>query len=132
MGICQVGRKATAGLLGSDTTASYSAFDYIAIGEDDTAFSSDQTGLQSQFAIAASTGTVDDSTPDAPYLQLVKTGFTFAGGDATTTIYEFGVFDGATGSGTDNMLCRSVGSGVACGDDDTLDVTIKVTVSQGS
>ena len=32
MGICQVGRKATAGLLGSDTTASYSAFDYIAIG----------------------------------------------------------------------------------------------------
>jgi len=132
MGICQVGRKATAGLLGTDTTAGYTAFDYIAIGEDGTAFSSSQTGLIIQFAIAATTGTVNDDSADAPYLQLVKTGFTFAGGDATTTINEFGVFDGATGSGTDNMLCRSTGSGVACGDDDTLDVTIKITVSQGS
>lgn len=130
MGISRVGRKATAGLLGSDTTASYTAFNYIAIGTDNTAFASTQTGLIAQHTNADAVGTVDDSSPDAPYLQLVKTGFTFGGG--AVTIYEFGVFDGATGSGTDNMLCRSVGSGVACGVSDTLDVTIKVTIQQGS
>jgi len=124
MGVCNVGLKAAVGLLGTDTTGSYTAFDYIEIGTDNTAFSATQTANLAADSIAAATGTVDDSTPASPYLQLVKTGFTFAG---SKTIYEFAVFDGSTGSGTDDMLCRSVGSGIAVTSDDTLDVTIKVT-----
>jgi hypothetical protein len=123
------GLESIVGLICSDQAASYSAFDYVAIGTDNTAAAATQTGLQAQDSIAAATGTVDTTTPDAPFAQWVKTGFTFAG---TKTIYEFGVFDGSTGTGTDTLLCRSVGSGISVTSDDTLDVTIKVTASDGS
>lgn len=127
MGITNAGFAEVAALIGEDTAASGSTFDAIAIGTDSTAFSADQTALISEDQRSAATGTRITTTQTNDTFQLAKTGFTFG---SSKTIYEYGIFNHSTTGGT--MLCRSVTSGQAVTSDDTLDVTIKVQIKQGS
>jgi len=119
--IVNVGLGMLSGLINNDTAGSYTAVDYIAIGGDNTAAAAGQTGLLDQVQIAASTGTQSGTNDET--LEMNHE-FSFSG---TDTIYEFAVFDGSTGSGTDDMLCRSVGGGISVVNGSTIDVTIKIT-----
>ena len=127
MAIVSDGMVWVAKAIGNDTASATALMDFIAIGTDNTAAATAQSALIAQDQIAAATGTnVSTKWGINDTLQLVKDAFTFAG---SKTIYEFGVFNAASGG---QMLCRSVGGGVAVTADDELKVTVKIEVKQGA
>ena len=128
MTIVNDGMRAVAALIGTDTSASTTAFGYIAIGTDATPPTAADTGLAAQDQIAAATGTNVTVNVSYDTLQLVKDAFSFG---SSKSIKEVGVFNGSTGSGTDAMLSRATFAAVNVTSDDTLKVTVKETVVQG-
>lgn len=134
MAITNSGMACVADLIG-DVTGLETAFDYIFIGwgtGSDTAESAAHTGLQGtnesgQQDAAPGRDSTGGQTNDT--LVLDQTGYQ----PGAVTVNEIGIFNGSTGSGTDDMLCREkLTTGIALGGSDTLDVTYKVTVQQGS
>ena len=126
MTITNAGMAEVAGLIGTDTTGSCTAFDYIAIGTGTTAPAATDTALGTEQQRAAATGTQVTTTVTNDTLQLVKDAFSFSGDYAIT---EAGVFNDAS-AGT--MLSRTTFSAVNVTADDTLKVTIKIQVKQGA
>ena len=124
--ITNAGMAEVAGLIGTDTTGDVTAFDYIAIGTGTTAPSATDTALVSEQQRAAATGTRVTTTVTNDTLQLVKDAFSFSGSYAIT---EVGVFNASTGG---TMLSRSTFSAVNVTANDTLKVTVKIQVKQGS
>lgn len=124
--ITNAGMAEVAGLIGTDTQGDVTAFDYIAIGTGTTAPSASDTTLASEQQRAAATGTRVTTTVTNDTLQLVKDAFTFSGSYAIT---EVGVFNASTGG---TMLSRSTFSAVNVTSNDTLKVTVKIQVKQGS
>jgi len=124
--ITNAGMAEVAGLIGTDTTGDVTAFDYIAIGTGTTAPSATDTALVSEQQRAAATGTRVTTTVTNETLQLVKDAFSFSGSYAIT---EVGVFNASTGG---TMLSRSTFSAVNVTANDTLKVTVKIQVKQGS
>ena len=124
--ITNAGMAEVAGLIGTDTQGDVTAFDYIAIGTGTTAPSATQTALVSEQQRAAATGTRVTTSVTNDTLQLVKDAFSFSGSYAIT---EVGVFNSSSGG---TMLSRSTFSAVNVTANDTLKVTVKIQVKQGS
>lgn len=132
--ITNTGMAAAVDLIG-DVQGAQPAFDHIFIGwgaGSDGVESAAHTGLQ-----GASESGQEDASPSRDStggqtndtLVLDATGFQ----PGAVTVNEIGMFDGATGSGTDIMMCREkLTTGIALGASDTLDVTYKLTAQQGS
>lgn len=127
MGITNVGMAHVAKALGTDTEAGTAVYDYVAIGEGTTAAAAADKDLESETQRAAGTGTNVTTSVTDDTLQIVKDAFTFGGGAEAIT--EAGLVNEATEG---ELLCRSVFSVVNCGTSDTLKVTIKVQIKQGS
>ena len=117
-----------AGLFCSDTTGSYTAFDYIGVGTGVTAATATNTQLgteitDSGLARAASTGSLVTENVANDTAQFVHQ---FSVTD-TQAVTESAVFNaGAAGT----MLCRQTFSAINVADGDTLQITWKVTVSR--
>ena len=126
MTITNSGMAEVAALIGSDTAGDGTAFDYIAIGTGTGAPSATDTTLGSEQQRAAATGTRVTTSVTNDTLQLVKDAFSFSGSYAIT---EVGVFNAAS-NGT--MLSRSTFSAVNVTSSDTLKVTVKIQVKQGT
>ena len=126
MTITNSGMAEVAALIGSDTSGDATAFDYIAIGTGTTAPTASDTTLESEQQRAAATGTRTNTDVTNDTLQLVKDAFSFSGNHAIT---EVGVFNNSTGG---TMLSRSTFSAVNVTSSDTLKVTVKIQVKQGS
>ena len=126
MTITNSGMAEVAALIGSDTSGDGTAFDYIAIGTGTTAPSASDTTLESEQQRAAATGTRVTTSVTNDTLQLVKDAFSFSGNYAIT---EVGVFNNSSGG---TMLSRSTFSAVNVTSNDTLKVTVKIQVKQGT
>jgi len=124
--ITNAGMAEVAGLIGTDTQGDVTAFDYIAIGTGTTAPSATQTALVSEQQRAAATGTRVTTSVTNDTLQLVKDAFSFSGSYAIT---EVGVFNSSSGG---TMLSRSTFNAVNVTANDTLKVTVKIQVKQGT
>ena len=124
--ITNAGMAEVAGLIGTDTTGDVATFDYIAIGTGTTAPSATDTALANEQQRAAATGTRVTTSVTNDTLQLVKDAFSFSGSYAIT---EVGVFNASTGG---TMLSRSTFSAVNVTANDTLKVTVKIQVKQGT
>lgn len=116
-----------AGLFCSDQAASYTAFDYIAVGTGTTAATATDTQLETEetengLTRAAATGTLATVNVSDDTAQFVKS-FSVTGSVAVT---ESGVFNDSS-AGT--MLCRQTFSAINVADGDTLQITWKVTVA---
>jgi len=116
------GKGAVSGLILSDITASYAAFDAVAIGIGTTAATNTQTALSTEYAKVACTGTQAQVTSTRDTAQLVAS-FAFTGAAA---IVEAGVFN-MTATATGVMLARQVFAALNATSGDTLAVTYKVT-----
>lgn len=134
MAISNTGMAAAVDLIG-DVQGAQPAFDHIFIGwgtGSDTVESATHTGLQGTNETGQEDATpTRDSTGGTTNDTLVLdcTGYQ----PGAVTVNEIGMFDGATGSGTDIMICREkLTTGIALGASDTLDVTYKLTAQQGS
>ena len=124
--ITNAGMAEVAGLIGTDTQGDVTAFDYIAIGTGTTTPSATDTTLASEQQRAAATGTRVTTSVTNDTLQLVKDAFSFSGSYAIT---EVGVFNSSSGG---TMLSRSTFSAVNVTSNDTLKVTVKIQVKQGT
>lgn len=127
--IMNLGMTEVAGLFCSDTSGSYTAFDYIAVGTGTTAATATQTALITETAAsgltrAAATGTLVTTTVANDTANFVKS-FDVTGSVAVT---ESGVFNAAS-NGT--MLCRQTFSAINVANGDTLQITWKVSVADG-
>jgi hypothetical protein len=125
--ITNTGLAEMAGLIGTDTTGSVTAFDYIAWGSDDTAAAATQTALIAEITTvggqrAAGTGTRITTTTTNDTFQLAKS-FTFTG---SLSLREIGIFN-ASSVGT--MLSRqTLVIDVISGD--AITVTYKIIFSR--
>ena len=126
MTITNSGMAEVAALIGSDTSGDATAFDYIAIGTGTGAPSASDTTLESEQQRAAATGTRTNTDVTNDTLQLVKDAFSFSGNYAIT---EVGVFNNSSGG---TMLSRSTFNAVNVTSNDTLKVTVKIQVKQGT
>lgn len=128
-GITNVGFAEIAGLILTDVGGT--AFDYIAIGEDDTAFDPTQTALGDQVYRKAATGTriTTDVTDDTA--QLVATFSSADGLSGTSAITESGVFNASSGG---TMLCRQTFAVINVNWDggDSIQITWRVQIKQGT
>lgn len=123
--ITNAGKTEVAGLICADQAASYTAFDYIAIGTDDgTTLPVDatNTALGAEVMRQAATGTLVTTSVTNDTMQLQAT-FNFTSSYAIT---EAGVFNDAT-AGT--MLARQTFAAINVASGDSLQVTYKVQVS---
>jgi hypothetical protein len=125
--VMNLGFKEVANLIGTDTTATHTAFDYIAVGTGTTAATAAQTALVTEITDtgltrAAGTGTNITTTVTYDTFQLVKT-FSPSGSKAIT---ESGVLN-ASSAGI--MLCRQTFSAINVTNGDTLTITWKVKVA---
>ena len=126
--VVDVGFTEVAGLFCSDTTGSYTAFDYIGVGTGTTAATATDTELKTEItdsglARAASTGTLVTENVAKDTAQFVHQ---FSVTD-TQAVTESAVFNDAS-AGT--MLCRQTFSAINVANGDTLQITWKVTVSR--
>jgi len=110
------------GLILTDITASYTAFDAIAIGLGNAAATNTQTALSTEYAKVACVGTQVQVTSTRDTAQLVGS-FAFTGAAA---VVEAGVFS-VTTSATGVMLARQTFAALNATSGDTLAVTYKVT-----
>lgn len=124
--ITNVGKATVAALIGADTQSGYNTFDYIAIGTGTTPPSATDTSLQNEIQRAAAVGSLTTTSTTNDTLQLVKDAFTFSDNYAIT---EVGVFN-ASSNGT--MLSRSTFAAINVTSSDTLKVTVKIQVQQGT
>ena len=102
--ITNTGLAEMAGLIGLDTQGSVTAFDYIALGSDDTAAAATQTSLISEHATggaerAAGTGSRTTTTTTNDTFQLEKS-FIFT---SSLNLREIGIFNNSSGG---TMLSR--------------------------
>ena len=123
------GMAAVADLILTDTT-NVSGYDYIAIGEGDTAASTGDTAIESEVIRADATGTrVTTSAADdtAQLLYVFASGLP-AGLNGTSAITESGVINEATGG---ELLCRQTFSvlNVDWDGGDSLSITWKIQIS---
>ena len=126
MGITNTGMAEVAKLIGTDTTSGAAAFDYLGFGTSSTAFNATQDALVTQLDRVAGTGTTVQTTVAGDTFQLVAT-HTAAG---TETITEAGMFNGSGTSG--HMLSRLVFTGRVLDLNETLTITYKIQVKQGT
>lgn len=94
-------------------------FNYVAIGDDNTAVQASDTALANELGTR-----VQDTIPDFPSTGVGKLISTFAAGNGTGTLVETGVFN-ASSSGT--MLARVTFAAVTKGVDDDFEVTWQFT-----
>lgn len=127
--ITNVGKKEVALLIGTDTTSSATAFDYIAVGTGTTAATATDTALGTEvtengLTRAAGTGTNVTSTDGVAYdsFQLVKS----FSPTSTYAVTESSVLNAASAG---EMLCRQTFSAINVSNGDTLTITWKVKVS---
>lgn len=115
------------GLILSDVAASYTAFDYIAVGTGTTTATATDTQLETEetqngLTRATGTGTQVTTSVANDTSQLLKS-FSVTGSVAVT---EAGVFN-ASSAGT--LLCRQTFSAINVANGDTLQITWKVQVT---
>jgi len=129
--ITNTGMAQVAGLLLTDVGGT--AFDYVGIGDSNTAESAAHTDLQAATnkKRKAATGTQVTTTQTNDTAQLVAT---FAAADTlsgTWSVQEAGVFNALTGG---TMLFRKIFTAKSCNWDagDTLELTAKCQVKQGA
>lgn len=125
--LTNAGFTEVAGLFCSDQSASYTAFDYIAVGTGTTAATATDTQLETEetensLGRSSSTGTLVTVNVANDTCQLVHS-FSVTGSVAVT---ESGVFNAAS---TGTMLCRQTFSAINVSSGDTLQITWKVTVA---
>lgn len=124
--ITNAGMAEVAALICADQASGHTAFDYLGFGTGTNAFNVTDTALQTQSGSRiAATGTLITVTVTNDTMQLVGT-YT-AGG--TVAITEAGIFNAAT-AGT--MLARWVFSARNLDLNETLQLTAKVTIKQGT
>lgn len=126
MTMCNLGFAEVAKLMGTDTTAGATAFDYTAIGTGTTPAAASDTTLQTETQREVSTGTTMQTTVANDTLQLVKDSFSFGGGAEAIT--EIGVFNAAAAG---VLISHATFSVVNCGTGDTLKTTVRHQVKQG-
>lgn len=124
--VTNVGKAEIAGLICADQAASYTAFDYIAIGTGTTAASDTDTALEAEITSGGgerqnATGTIvtTDTTDDTAQFEAT---FNFTSSFAVT---EAGLFNASTGG---TMLCRKVFDVINVVSGDKLQVTWKIDV----
>ncbi len=100
MGITTAGESAVAKMIVG--SASVAAFDYLALGDSNTAFADTQTALQSEITGNGLARAQDASTAESSGTGTVNYSWTASG---TETIREIGVFNASSGG---TMLCRQV------------------------
>lgn len=124
--ITNTGMAEVAALICTDQKTGHNGFDYLAFGTGTTAAAATDTalGTPSGSRIAA-TGTLVQTTVAGDTMQLVGT-YTAAGAVAIT---EAGIFDAAS-NGT--MLCRWTFDARNLDTNETLQLTAKVQIKQGS
>lgn len=115
----------------AETALLLASFDYVGIGEDNTAESNAHTDLQVPTLRKLGTPSRTTTTYTNDTYQLVVT---FSSGDGLSgsdTIQEAGVFDAAAAG---NMLFRKIFTGKVCDWDagDSLEITAKCKVQQGA
>lgn len=125
--ITNAGKAEVAGLIGSDTTSGLTAFDYIAIGTGTTSAAATDTALEAEIttgggARSAGTGTRTTTNVTNDTFQLVVT-FNFTSSFAIT---ESGVLNASSGG---TLLSRTTFSTINVANNDSLQVTWKITVS---
>ena len=125
--ITSAGMAEVAGLIGTDTTSGVTAFDYIAIGTGTTSATVSDTALESEITTgggsrAAGTGTRVTTTYTNDTFQLVLT-YNFTSPFAVT---ESGVLNASSGG---TLLSRTTFSAINVANNDSLQVTWKITVS---
>jgi len=98
------------------------AFDYIAIGTDDTAPDDSQTALGAEITTNGGSRTQDGSTGTSGNVATIDVTFNFTG---SLAIKEVGLFNAASNG---DMLARQVFSVINVGDGDALTVTWNITV----
>ncbi len=98
-------------------------FDYIAVGEDNTAPAAGNTALGSEIA---ATGRKIGTYSHTAGTNTWKIVVTFAPGEATGSIKESGVLNAATGG---TLLCRQTFLEVNKGANDTLEITWEFTLT---
>lgn len=128
--ITNTGMASVAGLILTDVGDT--AYDYVGIGDSNTAESAAHTDLQGTTKVrAAGTGTRVTTTQTNDTAQIVYTFSSSDGLSGTDSIQEAAVFNAAA-AGT--MLFRKIFTAKSCDWDagDTLEVTAKCQVKQGA
>lgn len=111
--------KLAAYLASAAVSATRNPFRFIAIGTDSTAESSSDTALGTESTRSTGTATYTSNS-------IVEIKATFASGDGTGAIVEYGLFDQNSGG---TMLSRDTESVINKGANDVLTVTAQITVS---
>ena len=126
--VVDAGFAEVAGLFCSDTSGSFTAFDYIAVGTGTTAATYTNTQLETEItnsglARSVSTGSVVTVNVTGDTAQFVHQYSV----TATQAVTESAVLNAAA-AGT--MLCRQTFSAINVANGDTLQITWKVTVTR--
>ena len=121
------GGNEVAELIGTDTTSTATAFDYIGVGTGTTAATTADTALETEITEngltrTASTGTVVTTTLAGDTFQLVNT----FSPTSTYAVTESGVLNAATSG---ELLCHQTFSAINVTNGDSLAVTWKVKVA---
>ncbi len=127
--LMNVGFAEVAGLICSDQAGSHTAFDYVAVGTGTTAATATDTTLDTEetengLTKAAGTGTRVTETVANDTCQILKS-FSVTG---TVAVTESGIFN-ASGVDTGILLCRQTFSAINVANNDTLQITWKITVA---
>lgn len=118
--VCTNGKEWLASLLASAAgAAATNTMKYIAIGTDATAEAAADTALGTE--LSRHTGTVSYVSN-----QIYQVKGTFGTGSGTGAIVEYGLFSSSTGG---TMLNRDTESVINKGANDTLEVTMQLTIS---
>lgn len=125
--LTNTGFAEVAGIICTDTTGSHTAFDYIAVGTGTTAATATDTQLETEetqngLTRAAGTGTRVQVNVANDTMQIVKS-FSVTG---TVAVTESGVLNA---SSTGILLCHQTFSAINVANNDTLQITWKVTVA---
>ena len=124
--ITSAGMAEVAALIGTDTTGSGTAFDYVAIGTGTNNALVTDTTLQTETQREAGVGTRVTTTYTNDTFQLVYDSFSF-GGDFSIT--EVGCLNAAS---VGVLLSRGTFEAVPVTASDTLKITLKYKIVQGS
>lgn len=118
--VCTNGKEFLASFLYSAAlAASTFTCKYIAIGSDSTTEAAANTALGTELARAAGTASYVSN-------QIYQVTATFASGTGTGNVYEYGLLSSSTGG---TLLSRDTEALITKGANDTLVVTVKMTIS---
>jgi hypothetical protein len=118
--VMNAGKAEVSGLILTDIGGN--AFDYIAVGTDNTAPNATQSALLSEAYRSAGTGSQETTTVTDDTARLT----TSISITASATIQEAGVFNSSSGG---DILARSTFSGISVQNNDTLNVGYDTVVS---